>query len=167
MKLLLSITTAIALLFVTTFASADNLKVAVLDVQQILQKSSKMAAINDQLTKQFKPRQDKLAAAQKVLQDESDDLNKNAATMNANDRNKLQDKIIADKANFEGMAVSFRRDLAAAQNQDLQGFMAKLTGVVNGIAKSDNYDLILQRSGVPFAKDSLDITNQVLKALDA
>jgi outer membrane protein len=164
MKLLLSFVTAVCLLLVTTLASADS-KIAVIDVQQILQKSPQMAAINDQLTKQFKPRQDKLAAAQKALQDESDNLNRNAATMNVNDRNKLQDKILADKANFEASAVAFRRDLADAQNRDLQGFMNKLSAVVNSIAKSGNYDLILQRSGVPYAKDNMDITAQVLKQL--
>lgn len=165
MKLLLSLATASMLLFATVTASAAQLNVGVIDVQQIIQKSAQMKAINDQLTKQFKPRQDKIAAAQKTLQDESDQLNRNAATMNVNDRNKLQDKIISDKANFEAMVVSFRRDLATAQNQDLQIFMNKLTAAVNSIAKSQNYDLILQRSGVPFVKDSLDITDQVLKSL--
>jgi Skp family chaperone for outer membrane proteins len=47
----------------------------------------------------------------------------------------------------------------------LQGFMNKLSAVVNSIAKSGNYDLILQRSGVPYAKDNMDITAQVLKQL--
>lgn len=163
-KLLLPVVSACAMLLVATTASADT-KIGVIDVQQIMQKSAQMAAINAQLTKQFKPRQDKIAALQQSLQNESDQLNRNGATMTVDARNALQDKIIADKANLEAMSVSFRRDLATAQNQDLQTFMNKLSAVVNGIAKAGNYDLILQRAGVPFANPSLDITSQALKAM--
>lgn len=164
-KILLATCAAVALSLVAITASADNLKIGVIDLQLILQKSPQIATINAQLNKQFKPRQDKIQAAQKALQDESDNLNRNSATMSVTDRNQLQDKIISDKANLEGMAVAFRRDLAAAQNQDMQGFMNQLSTVVNSIAKANKYDLVLQRAGVPYVNSSLDITSQVLGGL--
>lgn len=172
-KLLISVVTAATLFASAAFAApanaapaTANLKVGVIDVQQILQKSPQIAAINNQLTKEFKPRQDKIVAAQKDLQAEADRLNKNGATMSDADRNKLQDQIIADKANVQGMAISFQRDLQQAQNKSMQDFMNQLTAVVNDVAKKGGYDLILQRAGVPYANNSLDITNQVLQELN-
>jgi|SRR6185312_13803527 len=153
------------LLLVTTGAWADNLKVGVIDLQQIMQKSPQIKVINDQLTAQFKPRQEKITAAQKNLQSEMDRLEKNGPTMSAADRNKLQDQIIADKANTQGMIIAFQRDVSAAQNQSLQDFMDNLTKIVAGIAKAGNYDLVLQRNGVPYVNSNLDITSQVLTAL--
>lgn len=170
-KLLLSFLAAAALLTAgSAFAASTptppaNLKVGVLDVQQVLQKSPQIAAINNQLTKEFKPRQDKLTALQKQLQNESDNLNKNANVMSDSERNKLQDKVMADKVEMQTQIVSFQRDLQQAQNKAMQDFMGQLTQVVNNIAKKGNYDLILQRAGVPFANDNLDVTDQVLKEL--
>jgi outer membrane protein len=164
-KIWLAVISAVTLSLVAGVASADNLKIGVIDVQQIMQKSSQFAAINAQLTKQFKPRQDKLAAMQKDLQSEVDELNKNSTTMNADERNKLQDKVIADRGNLETASLSFRRDLATQQNQDLQTFMNKLTGVVASIAKSGGYDMILQRNGVPYVNEKFDVTSQVLQQL--
>jgi outer membrane protein len=167
-KLLLSVITAASLFASAAIAApaTTNLKLGVIDVQQILQKSPQIAAINNQLTKEFKPRQDKIVAAQKDLQAEADKLNKNGSTMSDADRNKLQDQIIADKANVQGMAISFQRDLQQAQNKAMQDFMNQLTGVVNDVAKKNGYDLILQRAGVPYANNNLDITAQVLQELN-
>ncbi len=170
-KLLLSVVTAVSLLVSTGAFAANtpagaNFKIGVIDVQLVLQKSPQIAAINSQLTKEFKPRQDKIVAAQKDLQAEVDKLNKNANVMSDGERNKLQDQIIADKANVEGMALSFKRDLSQAQGKAMQDFMGQLTQVVNEIAKKGNYDLILQRAGVPYANSSLDVTNQVLQELN-
>ncbi len=172
-KLLLTIVTAATLMTAGAALAANppaapagtNLKIGVIDVQQILQKSPQIATINAQLTKDFKPRQDKIVAAQKDLQAQADKLNKNANVMGDADRNKLQDQIIAEKANVQGMAISFQRDLSQAQSKAMQDFMNQLTQVVNGVAKKSNYDLILQRAGVPYANNSLDITNEVLDAL--
>lgn len=168
-KLLLSIITAATLFMAGSALAAPagtNLKIGVMDVNTILQKSPQIAAINNQLTKDFKPRQDKIVAAQKDLQAEVDKLNKNANVMNDADRNKLQDQIIADKANVQGMAISFQRDLQQAQSKSMQDFMAQLTTIVNDVAKKGGYDLILQRAGVPYANNSLDVTAQVLQELN-
>lgn len=167
-KILLSMVSAAALTLVSLNASAaaDNFKVGVIDLQQIIQKAPQVATINAQLNKQFKPRQDKILSSQKDLQAETDKLERNSATMSAADRSKLQDQIIADRANMQEMVVSFQRDLSAAQNQGMQSFMSQLNTVINSIAKVGNYNLILQRAAAPYADSNMDITNQVLQALN-
>jgi len=146
--------------------AADPLKIGVIDLQQIMQKSNQIAALNDQLTKEFKPRQDKIISAQKDLQAETDQANRNGATMTESDRNKLQDKIIADRSNVQGMMLSFQRDVTTAQNEAMQKFMAQLNTAVSSVAAANSFDLVLQRSGVPYVKSDLDITSKVLDELN-
>lgn len=165
-KILLSVVSAVVLSLFAMTASADNLKVGVVDMQQILQKAPQITVINEQLTKQFKPRQDKIVAAQKALQDEINNLNKNGAVMNVKDRNKLQDKVIQDRSDLQGTIVTFQRDLSNAQNQSLQTFNTQLGAVVGDIAKKNMLDIVIQRASTLYAKDSLDITKQVLDELN-
>lgn len=169
-KNLLSIFTAVALILVGVNASAattttTNLRVGVIDLQQIIQKAPQVANINADLNKTFKPRQDKILAAQKDLQAESDSLERNSSTMSVSDRNKLQDKVMSDRASLQEMVVSFQRDLNTAQTQGMQSFMSQLNNVINSIAKIGNYNLILQRAAAPYVDSSMDITPQVLQAL--
>lgn len=164
-KWLLLFVSALGLLLVVSTASADNLKIGVLDVEQIIQKSPQIASINGQLTKQFKPRQEKLIEVQKNLQAEMEKFNRNSAVMSVAERDKLQDQINADKGNAQTMAIAFQRDLNTAQAQAMQSFMGELSGVVATVAKNGKYDLILQRGGVPYASPTLDVTSLVLDEL--
>ncbi len=164
-KVILAALTGGMLLLTATCVSAD-IKLGVVDLQQVMQKSTQITTINNQLTKQFQPRQQKILAAQKSLQTEIEQLNRNSATMTETDRNKLQDQVIADRANVQGMMLAFQRDVNTAQNEAMKKFMAQLNTIVSNIAKAGNYDLVLQRAGIPFVKNELDITSQVVDGLN-
>ncbi len=166
-KILLSVVSAVMLMGVAGSAAAADasLKIGIVDMQQIIQKSPQLATINDQLNKQFKARQDKVIAAQKNLQAETDKYNRNSATMSSADRTKAQDQITADHASTQSMMVDFQRDLNTAQNQAMQTLIGQVTGVVSKIAKAGNYDLILQRAAAPYANNDMDITDQVLAGM--
>jgi outer membrane protein len=169
MRKMLKVIIPVFLLFVISFAAyaqtSGGIRVGVINVQQIMQKSPMAVALNKQLKDQFQPRQDALVKAQSDLQAEIDKLNKNGAVMNTADRSQLQDKIIADRANLQGLGQSFQQDLNAAQAQAMQQFMSKLQSAVNVVAANGRYDLILQRSGTPYVSSALDVTDQVLTEL--
>ena len=152
---------------VTTPVCADNLKIKVIDMQQVLQKAPQIAVINEQLTKQFKPRQEKIVSEQKALQTDVTKLNKDSTVMSSSERNALQEKITKNREALEKEILSFQRDLSTAQNQSLKIFNNKLNSVVGDVAKKDQTDLVILRAGVLYQKEAanLDITQQVLSGL--
>ncbi len=84
--------TAMLLTVFTLGAQAEGLKLAIVDMQAILQKAPQIAKINDALTRQFKGRQDKIVQSQKELQSEKERLEKNATVMKADERATLEKK---------------------------------------------------------------------------
>lgn len=172
-KAILAVVTSGLLLLTSNAFAADApapasapIKIGVIDLQQIMKNSTQIVAVNAQLTKEFQPRQQKIIDAQKAFQAESDQLSRNSTTMTDADRSKLQDQIITDRSNVQGMMLSFQRDVNAAQNEALQKFMAQLNTVVSTVAKAGGFDLVLQRAGVPYVNTNLDITKQVLDQLN-
>ena len=159
-KMLLIMTASILSLF--TLSAFAELKIGIVDANLVLQKSPLMLSINSELVKKFKPRQDEINVAQKKLQDENDSMNLNGSAMSQDDRSKLQDKLITDKANIDMLTAALQRDLAIAKNQDLQQFSNKISSVISTIAKNDHYDLIEQRTNVVFVDPKMDITQQVI-----
>lgn len=146
-------------------AYADGVKLAVVDMQAVLQKAPQIAKINESLTKQFKGRQDQIIQAQRNLQNETQDLEKNAAVMKQEDRNKLEKKIMTDRNNVQTMVASFQKDLSKKQSDSLHDFSQQLDGVVSKLAKQTGIDLVVQKGSTLYAKNDLDITQQVLDAL--
>lgn len=161
---------SVALLAISSVATAANpvtTKIGVVDVRQILQKSPQMATLNQQLEKQFKPRQDKIAEAQKTLQADIDRLNKDGATMSPADNNQLKNKIITERADLQGLAGLFQQDLSNAQNQGMQKILAEASAVINKIGKEGDYTLIVSKDVALYAKPDLEITAQVSQAFNA
>lgn len=159
---------SIMALFISSLAlsaHAEGLKLAVVDMQIILQKSPQIAKINESLTKQFKGRQDKILQAQRDLKSETDNLEKNAAVMKTDQRNTLENKVMTDRNNVQTMIASFQKDLSKQQSESLHGFSQQLGGVMSKLATQSGYDLVIQKGSTLYAKNDLDITQQVLDAL--
>lgn len=144
---------------------ADELKLAVVDMQAILQKAPQISKINDALTRQFKGRQDSIVKAQSELQKEADNLQKNAAVMQADKRSNLENKLMIDRNNVNSMIASFQKDLSKRQSESLHNFSQQLDSVVSKVAAQSGYDVVIQKGSTLYAKNNLDITQQILDAL--
>lgn len=144
-------------------ASTAQIKVAVVNVQQILQQSPRVADLSKKLEGQFKGRQATINDEQKTLQDELDKFKKDAPTMAKADRDNAQKKIESDRAMLVKKVVAYQQDLQKEQNKIMQGILSDLNGIVSGIAKAQQYALVLDSQAVIFATDGNDITKDVAK----
>jgi outer membrane protein len=147
-------------------ADAATPSIAVVNVQQLFQTSPKIAELNKQLQAKFKPRQDKLVAAQKSLQTELDNYKKESSTMTQKDRDALQKKIGDDQTTLQTDANAFQQDLNKEQSKIMKGVLAQLNEIISSTAKTSNYQFVLDSQAVIFATDGADITKQVQKAFD-
>jgi outer membrane protein len=147
----------------TTTASTAPIRVAVVNVQQILQQSPRVAQLSKDLEAQFKPRQTKIGAEQKSLQDSLDKFKKDSPTMTDKARSDTEKKISADRADLVKQVVAYQQDLQKEQNKIMQGILGDLNGIVSAIAKAQSYSLVLDSQAVVFAQDGNDITADVAK----
>ncbi len=154
-----------SLIFTSPVFAVNSLKIAVIDMNQVLQKSPLMISMNNKLMNNFTTRQQELNDAKKQLQDDTDQLNLKGDTMSNDERTQLQNKIINGKANVAVLQASFEKDLTLAKNADLQIFMQKFTEVIQKLAKEKGYDLIDQRTTIIYLNNNLDITQQVIQQM--
>lgn len=144
-------------------AQAADMKVAVVNVQQVLQQSPKVADLSKKLENDFKARQNKINDEQKTLQDQLDKLKKESPTMSQKDRDAMQKKIASDRSELVKQVVAYQQDLQKEQNKIMQNILGELNGIVANIAKAQGYGLVLDAQAVIFAVDGNDITKDVAK----
>lgn len=154
-----------ALLIASAQCFAQELKIGIIDMNQVLQKSPYMISLNNDLLKRFQPRQTELNNAQKDLQDETSNFNLNSGTMSTDERTKMQTKILTDQANVQILTANLQRDLAIAKDEALRKFMAKFNTVIGKLAQDGHYDFIEQSTNFAFVNTRYNITEQVLKNL--
>ena len=151
---------------VSAFAASDAApKIGIFDMQQMMQSSPLVDQLNKKLQEQFKPRQDKIAAAQKELGDEINKINDTNSKMTNDERTKLKNKIVSDRSAYEAMAKSYQEDLTKAQNEAMQKLMTKLQSAVSEVAQKDGYTLVVQKGAVLYSDPKSDVTSQVLDVM--
>ena len=78
-------------------------------------------------------------------------------------RNKERD-LANQSRDLQRMQREFREDLNLRRNEELAGIQERANKVIQQIAESDKFDLILQ-DPVVYASQRIDITDKVIKAL--
>lgn len=147
--------------------AADAAKVAIVNVQQILQQSPRVTALSKKLEDQFKERQTKLNNDQQTLQTELDKFKKESPTMSDQARKDMEKKINDERTELVKRVVAYQQDLQKEQNKVMQGIIADLNGVVSAIAKQSSYSLVLDAQAVVFSTDATDITKDVAAKFNA
>lgn len=158
---------AVALATGMTVCQAEEMKVAVVNVQQVLQQSPRVAAMSKKLEGQFKDRQTSINSQQKSLQDELDTFKKEAPTMSDAQRKSTEKKLTDERAGLIKQVVAYQQDLQKEQGKVMQNILGDLNSVVSGIAKSSAYTLVLDSQAVVYPGNSTDITKQVATQFNA
>jgi outer membrane protein len=144
-------------------ATLAPIKVAVVNVQQLLQQSPRVAALSKKLESEFKGRQTSITDEQKTLQDAVDVFKKESPTMSQKDRDATQKKLTDQRAELMKKVTTYQADLQKEQNKIMQTILGDLNGIVSKMAKAQSYSLVLDSQAVVFAADGNDITKDVAK----
>ncbi|MCH9689887.1 MAG: OmpH family outer membrane protein [Gammaproteobacteria bacterium] len=163
MKRLTSILLVLFFSFGSISTFADAPKIAVVDLQKIMQTSDEMKAIQAKLEQSFKPRRDKLMGMEVDLKTDMDTFKRDSSVMSQAKRKEAEDKIVATQQQFERDGQQYQQELSAAHNQAMEQFYDKIRAAISKVAAEKKYDLVLQKDAAPFSIEKLDVTEQVIQ----
>lgn len=146
-----------------SYAQDASMKVAVVNVQQVLQQSPKVAQLSKKLESQFKTRQTKISEEQKNLQDDVDKFKKESATMSQKEKDAMQKKIAANRSDLMKQVVGYQQDLQKEQSKIMQDILGDLNGIVSQLAKTKDFSLVLDSQAVIYVDNGNDITKEVIQ----
>lgn len=145
---------------------AQEMKIAVVDVEKILNESAAGKSIQSQLKKrretfqkEFKAKEDQLMQAEKKLVQQKSDLN---AEDFAKKRKEFEGKLLETRNLFQKRRSSLDKGLGKALT-DLRKNIIKVTAEV---ADEGKYQIVLTRDSVVIVEKNIDITDKVLSRLN-
>ena len=143
---------------------AADLKVGVVDLRKLIDQSAQSQKSQADLKKEFQPKETKLVNEQKELKKLEEKLEKDAAVMSDADKRKTEKDLIDRTREFKKQMDEMRQDYGLRANQEMGKIQKVIQEAIQAVAKDQNFDLILV-DGVAFAKDGLNITDEVEKHL--
>jgi outer membrane protein len=147
-------------------AWAADLRIVVVNYTRLMQESPQAKAAQEALRGEFAGKQKDLQTQQAALKAKEESLQKDGATMTADQRSKLERDLRDGNRDLSQKVTAYQDDFNARQNEELSRLQKALVQEVQVYAQAEKYDLVLA-DGVIFASPTLDITPQVLTALQA
>lgn len=143
-----------------------DLKVGVVQYAKLMQESPQAKAAQDALRGEFAGKQKDLQTQQQALKTKEDSLQRDSATMSADQRSQAERDLRDGNRELQLKVQQYQDDFNARQNEELSKLQKTLVEEVQNFAQGQKFDLVLA-DGVIFAAPVLDITPQVLSALQA
>ncbi|MAJ82611.1 MAG: hypothetical protein CMF41_06820 [Legionellales bacterium] len=148
-----------------SFAADPSAKLGVVDVRQLVEGSSMMKTMSQDLEKQFSPQKEQLISMQKKLEDDSNNFAKNKSTMTPKDRKDLEAKINNSKNELAQTEQKFRAELYQAQNQSIGKIMEEVKAKVSEVAATKGIEIVFSSNEIVWSTPKIDLTSEVEKKL--
>jgi outer membrane protein len=163
-------TTTLALLVIAASAAPfgaalAETKVGVVNITRLLQESPQAQAASQALENEFAGRRRELENQQKDLKAKEDRLQKDGAVMAANERASTEKALRDGQRELARKQNEFMEDLNVRRNEALGQLQRAVLQEVQSYAKGAGLDVVV--ADPLYASPSVDITNQVLAALQA
>ncbi len=149
-------------------ATAGAIKIGVINVERLVQESALGKEAFNRVKKLNDAKKDEGDKLQKELRDMEQKLADQGSSM-ADDKRETLQKSYQEKAiAFKRFQDDANRDLEAAQKKELSELERRVFPVINQVGKEKGYTLIFNKfqSGLVFADDAVDITDDVLKVFN-
>lgn len=153
---------ASSLLLSAASLSAAELKIGVVDIQDVLSKAPQIKTMNDAIQAQFKDRYEELSALQKKGAELQEKLARDEMTMTAAQKFEASRQLKALDSDFKLKQAFLQEDIGMANKQEQLKIMKKIQDAVTKVAADGKFDLILKSEAALHVNSSIDISDKVL-----
>lgn len=152
-----------ALVLLSQFASAAELKIGFVNTERIFRESAPAVRASKKLEKEFANRDQEIQKMLKQFQTLQAQIERDGVTMGENERRNKERDLANLNRDLQRAQREFREDLSVRQNEERAAFQDRVNKIIIEFAEKEKFDLIIQE-GV-YVSPRIDITDRVLKAL--
>lgn len=147
-------------------AAAQDMKIGVVSLPALIERAPQTKIAMDALQEEFAPRQREFLAKQKEFEELTTKAQKDFAVMGETERRNAEKDLRDLQREVSRLQNEFREDLNLRQNEEYGMLQRAMLKEVQDYAQAQGYDLIVG-DGVLFASNAVNITEQVLRAVEA
>ena len=139
---------------VSTSVMAEQ-KIAVVDVQGIFQAMPQAAEIQNAIQVEFKDRIEEVNQLQRDGQFFAERLQRDAATMSAQEKKELEQKMLAVREELAEKAQPLKQNIQRRSNEEQNKLFSLIKQAIDSVAAKEGYDIVLNATGNAFRKRTI------------
>lgn len=138
-------------------------KIAIVDVQGIFQAMPQAAEIAATIEAEFKTQLEEIEQLQRDGQFYAERLQRDAATMSAEEKADIEQKIQGVREALGTKAQPLQQAIQNRQAEERNKLVALIRMAIDTVAAQGDYDMVLNAGAVAFTKEEFDLSEQVLE----
>lgn len=146
---------------------AGEIKIGVVNTEKVLRESMPAIAAQKKIEKEFQTRETRIRELSVQIRALQQELEKSTDIANEEGRRLKERDLAGLSRQYQRAQQQIREDLSLRQNEEYGLILERTNQVINELAEKYSYDLILQLQDSVYRSARIDITDQVIKALNA
>ncbi|MBK8071064.1 MAG: OmpH family outer membrane protein [Ramlibacter sp.] len=157
----------LGLLALASNVSAQDFRIGFINQDRILREANIAKAAQAKLEQEFARREKELVEQGAALKAASDKFEREAPTLSESQRNARQKALIDQDRDLLRRRREFQEDANARKGEELQQLFDRVSKAVKVVAEAEKYDLIMQVQEAVYFNPRHDVTEKVVRALNA
>ena len=157
----------LAVMLMGVFAYAQQVKIGIVNAQEVLVKTKAGASVQKKLEALQKQKQQEIQKRQAAIKQLEKELTSPA--LNDETRQRKQEDMAAKRTALKRFYEDAQREVQRVSAKELAALEKEIMPLINQIGKAKGFTAIFDRdrSGLVYYNPAVDITQDVIKALDA
>lgn len=150
-------------------ASADNVKIAYVDLRRALNETTEGKAAMDKLTRLKDKLQKKIEKEENKIMEMKDTLEKQQSVLNKDAMQKKVEEYYRSVNELQQSYMRYQKELTAKEAELTQDILAKMQKILAEIGKTESYTMIYDMSSgaVVWGPAHLDLTDRLIQKYNA
>ncbi|OQX23463.1 MAG: hypothetical protein BWK80_25880 [Desulfobacteraceae bacterium IS3] len=157
------ITTLFFFFSVASLYAEDVVKIGIVDLQKIFEESSAGKLVRSEINKKGKEMEADLKSKGGEIEELKKKLEREAAVMSREQRETKEREIEIKILDIKRLKGRYNDELLKLQNTKLESMKKDIFDVVQDMGKKGGYLLIIEKLGVLYSPNTIDVTEELIK----
>lgn len=146
---------------------AQTIKIGVIDIQKVFEESSAGKQMRAEINKRGTQMEEDLKAKSSEIETLNKNLERESAVINKEQKEKREREINIKVYDLKALKKKYNEELLQLQQAKLETLKKDLFSIVKEIGEKEGYTMILERIGVLYYQNAIDITDMVVEKYNA
>jgi len=147
-------------------AQAAEMKIGMIDFQQVVEKSEPGQRVEAGLKKEGERMEAELKKDKEELQALKDKMEREAMVMSREAREEKEIEFRVKARNLQEKDQRYRQEFVGKQRQEIDQLRKVVLEIAQEIGKKENFTMIISKVGVLYSDPTIDLTDKVVQLLN-
>ena len=153
-------------LLISSVSHAKELKVGVVDVEQIYASYGKAKISSGEIQAKKEAKQAELAKKEKDLKALIEDYDKRKVRIKDAEKQEIEKKIRDLRTEITAFMRLSNQNLTTENRQAVQARLNEIAAAIQDYSKKNGFDFIVDKKSLPFFSDALNVSPEIIKILN-